>query len=347
MSTDGLVAKLPQRCLMPISTQLQAPNLSDDRILRVVAGLRPCRHGGLRLEVEQIGSKSVIHNYGHGGSGITLSLGCAIASANLAEKQVDANSSFAVLGAGVIGLCTARELTLRGHHVTIYAKKIGHDTVSAVAGALWLPVGIDIDHPDIGTERLNELLNLSHNALLKLDHDRYGIEPITVFEPAYAESNKHYFDNGTIPPPTELDRLPIPGPPRAGRSFESIFIHTPHYLDALLEDIKQLGVSIVHRTFTDCSELESLEEQVLINCLALGSRTLFHDSEVYPARGILVHMEPQPLGYAVHDGYKFIFPRDSALILGGCFDEDIWEETPDERIAQEIIAHHRRFFGLD
>ena len=67
---------------------------------------------------------------------------------------------------------------------------------------------------------------------------------------------------------------------------------------------------------------------------------------MYPARGILVHMEPQDLGYAVHDGFKFIFPRDTALILGGCFDEDVWDDTPDMDIAAEILAHHRRFFGL-
>lgn len=327
---------------MPQTTPLQAPNLSDNRILQVVSGLRPCRRGGLRLEAEILGSKTIIHNYGHGGSGITLSLGTAIAVADLVED----NAPVAVLGAGVIGLTTARELANRGHKVTIYAKESGHDTVSVVAGALWLPVGIDIDHPEIGTQRLNQLLNLSHDAIQALDHNRYGIEPITVFEPAYAQSNDHYFDNGTIPTPTPLDRLPIPGPPRAGRSFESIFIHTPHYLDAILEDLADLGVQIVNRAFTNIDQLESLEETTLINCLALGSRTLFNDTAMYPARGILVHMEPQDLGYAVHDGFKFIFPRDTALILGGCFDEDVWDDTPDLDIAAEIIAHHRRFFGL-
>jgi D-amino-acid oxidase len=327
---------------MTQTTLLQAPDLSDERVTQIVSGLRPCRHGGLRLEAETIGSKSIIHNYGHGGSGITLSLGTAIAVVDLVEDH----APVAVLGAGVIGLTTARELAKRGHKVTIYAKHSGHDTVSVIAGALWLPVGIDIDHPEIGTQRLNQLLKLSHNALSALDHDRYGIEPITVFEPAYAQSNDHYFDNGTIPTPTILDRLPIPGPPRAGRSFESLFIHTPHYLDAILEDLDDLGVSIISREFTSLDDLESLEEPTLINCLALGSRTLFRDAEMYPARGILVHMEPQDLGYAVHDGFKFIFPRDTALILGGCFDEDVWDDTPDLDIAAEILAHHRRFFGL-
>ncbi|MBL4809186.1 MAG: FAD-dependent oxidoreductase [Phycisphaerales bacterium] len=328
------------------TTQFQAPDLSDDRIIKIVSGLRPCRHGGLRLESETLGTKTIIHNYGHGGSGITLSLGTAIAASDLVDNHTDSKSPIAVLGAGVIGLTTARELAMRGHQVTIYAKDLSHDTVSVIAGALWLPVGIDIDHPEIGSQKLNNLLKLAHDALSTLDPSRYGIEPITVFEPAYAQTNDHYFDNGTIPVPTPVDRLPFPGPPRSGRSFDSLFIHTPRYLDALVEDLAGLGVQIINREFTDAHQLESLQEPILINCLALGSLELFNDEAMYPARGILVHMEPQDLGYAVHDGFKFIFPRDTALILGGCFDEDVWDETPDEKIAAEIIAHHRRFFGL-
>jgi D-amino-acid oxidase len=41
-------------------------------------GLRPFRRSGVRLEREKLrGGRAVIHNYGHGGSGFTLSWGCA------------------------------------------------------------------------------------------------------------------------------------------------------------------------------------------------------------------------------------------------------------------------------
>jgi D-amino-acid oxidase len=39
-------------------------------------GLRPVR-GGVRLEEEALDGARVIHNYGHGGSGVSLSWGCA------------------------------------------------------------------------------------------------------------------------------------------------------------------------------------------------------------------------------------------------------------------------------
>jgi len=40
-------------------------------------GLRPFRKSGIRLEKDRLGSRTVIHNYGHGGAGFTLSWGCA------------------------------------------------------------------------------------------------------------------------------------------------------------------------------------------------------------------------------------------------------------------------------
>ena len=63
------------------------------------------------------------------------------------------------------------------------------------------------------------------------------------------------------------------------------------------------------------------------------------------ARGVLVHMKPQPLGYIVHDGYKYMFPRHDALVLGGCFDADVDDPTPPEHTVREILEHHRRFFA--
>ncbi|GBN96828.1 hypothetical protein AVEN_219601-1, partial [Araneus ventricosus] len=52
----------------------------EAKILRDWVGLRPCRPTP-RLERESIKTKNgnleVIHNYGHGGSGVTLSWGCA------------------------------------------------------------------------------------------------------------------------------------------------------------------------------------------------------------------------------------------------------------------------------
>jgi D-amino-acid oxidase len=49
----------------------------------VRVGLRPCRTDGVRLEREP--GACIVHNYGHGGSGVTLSWGCAEEAASLAK----------------------------------------------------------------------------------------------------------------------------------------------------------------------------------------------------------------------------------------------------------------------
>lgn len=52
------------------------PALAHTKLLGVSVGLRPCRDS-VRLEAESLGDRLVIHNYGHGGAGVTLSWGCA------------------------------------------------------------------------------------------------------------------------------------------------------------------------------------------------------------------------------------------------------------------------------
>jgi D-amino-acid oxidase len=66
-------------------TKLLDPSLQIVEITDVRAGLRPARPE-VRLEAEQKNGRLIIHNYGHGGAGFTLSWGCADDVAGLAEK---------------------------------------------------------------------------------------------------------------------------------------------------------------------------------------------------------------------------------------------------------------------
>ncbi|HJT44947.1 MAG TPA: FAD-dependent oxidoreductase [Chthoniobacterales bacterium] len=53
-------------------------DIESPRLVRERVGLRPFRKSGVRLEKETLrDGRLVIHNYGHGGSGFTLSWGCA------------------------------------------------------------------------------------------------------------------------------------------------------------------------------------------------------------------------------------------------------------------------------
>jgi len=52
------------------------PELDKTKIVGRAVGLRPSRRE-VRLEIEHFNGKKIIHNYGHGGAGVTLSWGCA------------------------------------------------------------------------------------------------------------------------------------------------------------------------------------------------------------------------------------------------------------------------------
>jgi D-amino-acid oxidase len=53
--------------------KIEKPNVLAERV-----GLRPFRKSGVRVERDQLcDGRAVVHNYGHGGSGFTLSWGCA------------------------------------------------------------------------------------------------------------------------------------------------------------------------------------------------------------------------------------------------------------------------------
>lgn len=63
-----------------------APELAGAQVVASSVGLRPGR-AAIRLEAEELDGRAVIHNYGHGGSGLTLSWGCAREVADLADRH--------------------------------------------------------------------------------------------------------------------------------------------------------------------------------------------------------------------------------------------------------------------
>src|SRR5215471_9974573 len=123
---------------LPGTSCLPRVDVSMDRITRSICGLRPYRRSGFVVRPEKIGETLVVHNYGHGGAGITLSWGTAKLAVDLGAPGH--SGPVAVLGCGVVGLSTARLLQESGFAVTIYAKDLPPNTTSNVAGGWWYPV---------------------------------------------------------------------------------------------------------------------------------------------------------------------------------------------------------------
>src|SRR5918994_1793517 len=106
-------------------TPLPPVKVDAGRVIRTVAGLRPYRASGFVVRREPLGDKALVHNYGHGGAGITLSWGTSKLATNLG--LAGHSGPVAVIGSGVMGLTTARLVHEAGFPVTIYAKAFPPD----------------------------------------------------------------------------------------------------------------------------------------------------------------------------------------------------------------------------
>ena len=73
-----------------------------------------------------------------------------------------------------------------------------------------------------------------------------------------------------------------------------------------------------------------MPEKLIFNCTGIGARDLFGDSELQPVRGQLAVLQPQPeVLYAAAGRWGYMFPRPDGILLGGTFERDVWDTTPD------------------
>src|SRR3954454_8117902 len=119
------------------AVQLAPVRASFDRIIRTTVGLRPHRDSGFVLRAEKLDAKTLIHNYGHAGAGMSLAWGCGVMVAEFAQETGQRRA--AVIGCGSPGLTAARQLQRRGFDVTIYAATVPPDTTSNMSLAGFTP----------------------------------------------------------------------------------------------------------------------------------------------------------------------------------------------------------------
>src|SRR5512141_930753 len=128
--------------------------VSAEREIRTVVGLRPFRPSGFVVRAERLGNTLVVHNYGHGGAGITLSWGTSKLAVDIGAPGH--RGAVAVLGCGAVGLSNARLLQEAGFDVTIYTKALPPETTSNIAGGQWFPAFLS--DPEKRTEAFDRQL---------------------------------------------------------------------------------------------------------------------------------------------------------------------------------------------
>jgi D-amino-acid oxidase len=347
-------ALMMARRALPFDTKrhFAAVKVARNRIIREVVGLRPYRPSGFVVDAQRFGRKLLVHNYGHGGGGVTLSWGTASLAVDLLRdflitRKAASPTRFAVLGCGVSGLSTARLLQRRFQHgpgtVTIYAKDLPPDTTSNIAGAWWAPTSVYENATPKFNEQFRQASRISNRAFQLLVGAEYGVRWIDTLELSRTEASlgRELPGGNDLYPQIETHRDPENyfGFPFV-KQYMSMLIEPSIYLSALLRDFYIAGGRVVVQEFKSREQIARLREPVVFNCTGLGSRALFDDKELTPVRGQLEVLLPQPEIDHAYLSSGYMFPRRDGIILGGTWDHDDWSLTPDPEQATGILEAH-------
>jgi D-amino-acid oxidase len=332
--------------------KLPPVHVENHNILRTVVGLRPYRPSGFVVRAEKVDDTLVIHNYGHGGAGITLSWGTAQLALQLACQGHE--GPVAVLGCGAVGLATARLLQESGFKVTIYTRALPPDTTSNAAGGAWTPFLVaDPEKMDARfTQQLLSAAEFAHERFVTMLGDQFGVSWIrsyTISKSAFDESSaigEQSMFRSMRPEFRDLKPAEHPFPADcAVRQFDTLLIEPPRYLQAMMDAFRQAGGAIVVSSIADRSTIAQLPEKLVFNCTGLGAKDIFQDSELTPARGQLTLLKPQPeVHYAVSHDELYMLPRSDGIVLGGTYELGVTSLAPDIDKMHKILARHKTFF---
>ena len=345
----------------PGGLDLHPVRISWDRVIRTTVGLRPHRPAGFRVEAERFDDKTVVHNYGHGGAGMSLSWGTGSLAADLALAHE--SRRVAVIGCGAAGLTAARELQKRGFVVTIYAKAIPPHTTSNMSWASFTPtsglLSSGVNNP-AWTEQFRRAAGIAYRELQLLVGRGYGVSWID----SYTFSDERTEGGGgggnsLLPAALRTGSLSLrsgehPFPSRFARQRPALRIEPSIYLDALLRDFAAFGGRVVVRAFDGPRDFASLSQSLVVNCTGLGARELFRDDTMVPVKGQLTLLVPQPeVRYATlggvpsrnADGFVHMMPRSDGIALGGTSEEGVWSLEPNEEARQRVMEEHMALFA--
>lgn len=339
-----------------------------DRVFDITVCTRPFRAQGPRLDAETIGDALIVHNYGHGGSGWSLSWG----SSTIAVQKAMAESprEVAVVGCGALGLTSAILAQRAGAKVTIYARDLFPQVRSARATGSWTPSS-RIALTGAAGPAFGPLWEQMARTSFKTYRDYLGLPgaPV-VFTDRYSLAG-----SGSAAPPPNAPKpldfadygenyaqeiqakgelLPAGATPfdwpRVYRSSELMF-NLRSYGHLLMADFLAAGGQFVRTEFHEPGELARLPQKVVINCPGYAAREWWKDQSVVPVRGQIGWLIPQSeASYGLQYARVSILSRTDGIVVQDLAGGDMKgygdaSETPDRAETLNAVAKIEQLFA--
>ena len=350
--------------IMPIRADL-------DRVFRITVCLRPFRAAGPRFDVVKVGDKPIVTNYGHGGSGWSLSWGSADVVVRKAMEAAPGVKDCAVIGAGALGLTAALTAQRMGYNVTIYAKERAPYIRSVRATGSWTPdsrVALEENAPAefpalwehmarTSWAMYNSYLGAAGTPIEWVDH--YALsddpprrrtngppDPNMPANTRAREEPVHHFaryrdriaDLG--PGSHELPAGSTPFPTKYVSRSSALSFNVASYAKLLMQEFYLAGGRIEYREFRSPNEFGTLPQGVVICCTGYDSRALWSDESIVPVRGQIAWLIPQEgAQYGIQYKNLNLLARRDGIVMQPNFggEDEGWNDTneqPDHAAAE-------------
>jgi hypothetical protein len=362
----------------PVTVQLTPPILNEKTISQQIACTRPMREGRFNISHEQVGSKQVIHCYGHGGSGWTTlfgSVGKAIAL--FEQSHPDASQPIRIVGSGCMGLTAAIELSRMGYKVAGITTKDLYDCPSWLAAGYFALVSVKTSPEE--QANLNEIgmhTFLTYQQIEKGQHPYITKEAVR-YMPVYCsietEAGVEDLETRGLIPSRQYVTLDFGnGVTHPGFvKYMTYFMNTTILMRQLTAEVRRLGISIEVKTI---HSFDDIAEKVAFNCTGMGARELNQDNTMISVRGHLLvlneaagtgHMDYMIYTKVKQNGkeeYIYLFPKNVSVtqgnidgtpcagVIGGTFLPNIDQLSPEEQQKfnqeefQRLMERNQIFF---
>ena len=346
--------------------QLAPIRARTDRIFDIAVCLRPFRPAGPRVETERLGDTLVVHNYGHGGSGWSLSWGSSARAVRLAMQASPAE--VAVIGCGALGLTSAILAQRAGARVTIYARDQLPETTSARATGEWTPDSrialANAAAPELRRpcgRRWRAPPSRSIATISACRARRWNGSTSTRFPTTRrATAGQRQHGSSTGKPAVDFAsyarrirdltpnwrRVPADATPFKATSVarnEIMVFNIADYGHTLMNDFFIAGGQFRRAEFQAPRQIAALRQKVVINCTGYGARALWKDETLVPVRGQIARLIPQPeVRYGLVYRSVLTVPRRDGLVVqsfarrrdAGLGDTN---EAPDRAEAEQAV----------